>query len=81
MQEENLHLRPMQVLTEVAARFSSEIIIDRGTKTADAKSLLDVMMLAAEHGPLTLKADGDDAEDAIKALIEYLDRELNKKSV
>lgn len=69
----------MQVLTELAAAYQSRLSITRGNKKADAKSILDVMMLAAEHGPLRLEAEGDDADEAIDAIIKLLDRELNKK--
>ena len=79
LQDDSLHLRPMQVLTELAAAYRSRLVITRGNKVADAKSILDVMMLAAEQGPLRLEAEGDDADEAIDALVKLLDRELNKK--
>jgi len=77
--EENLHLRPMQVLVEAAMRFKADLTVFRGTKRADAKSILDVMMLAAERGPLRLLAEGADADQAVRAVSELLHKELNKR--
>ena len=77
--DDNLHLRPIQVFTEKAVGFESRISIRRGAKQGDAKSILDVMLLAAEKGPLLLEADGADAEAAIAALEALLNQELNKR--
>lgn len=79
LKDESLHLRPMQALTELATAYRSSVSITRGNKKADAKSILDVMMLAAERGPLRLETEGDDADEAMDALVKLLDRELNKK--
>ena len=76
--EDDLHLRPMQVLVERAGDFEAALTLKRGTKQADAKSILDVMMLAAEKGPLRLDAEGSDAAEAVAALRDLLGRELNK---
>ena len=77
--DDNLHLRPMQLLTKKAVSFQCKLRISRGDKLADAKSLWDVMMLAAEKGPLKLEADGDDADQAVDALVTLLNKELNKE--
>jgi len=77
--EENLHLRPMQLLVEAAVRFQCDLILSRGQKRADAKSILDVMMLAAEQGPLQLQANGADAPQAIEAMTALLHKELNRE--
>jgi len=76
--EDDLHLRPMQVLVERAGDFEAALTLKRGMKQADAKSILDVMMLAAEKGPLFLHADGPDAHEAVEALEGLLHDELNK---
>lgn len=74
--DENLHLRPMQLLTERALGFGSRVLIIRGKKKADAKSILDVMMLASEKGPLHLEAEGVDADQAVAAIVHLLQDEL-----
>ena len=76
--EEDLHLRPMQLLAEKAVGFRSKLRLSRGKKLADAKSILDVMTLAAEKGPIRLEADGEDADEAVEALVILLNKEVNK---
>ena len=76
IRDENLHLRPMQLLTERATGFQSRVLLTRGKRKADAKSILDVMMLASEKGPLHLEAEGDDAEAAVRSIVYLLREEL-----
>lgn len=77
--DDSLHLRPMQVLVEKAGVFQAKLTLTRGGKLADAKSILDIMMLAAETGPLMLNADGPDAAKATKILAALLKKELGRK--
>ncbi len=70
--DHSLHLRPMQELVEKAVAFNSRLSVSRGGRLADAKSIFDVMMLAAEKGPLVLDADGSDADLAVKTLTGLL---------
>ena len=69
-----LHARAAAKLVQLSAGFASQIIISKDDKTANAKSIMKVMMLAAARGSLiTIEIDGDDeqaAMDAISALIE-----------
>jgi len=68
-----LHLRPASQLVGLARTFRSEIrVLCRGA-TADAKSLLELLILAVGCGTtLELVASGPDAEQAIGALIDLL---------
>lgn len=68
-----LHARAAAKLVKLAARFDSAIKLagagSSGVKTADAKSIMDVMMLAATQGSeLTLVARGGDAPSAADAI-------------
>lgn len=74
--DDSLHLRPMQLLIEGASGFAADITVIRGGKRADAKSIFDVMMLAAEKGPLRIEASGPDAIKAVNALTTLLRQEL-----
>jgi phosphocarrier protein len=66
-----LHQRPAMKVIETASRFGSEIWLIRGDQRCNAKSIIDVIMLAAEKGTrLKVEAQGADAADAIKALID-----------
>jgi phosphocarrier protein HPr len=72
--EEGLHLTPLRALTLLAEKFSCEISIHKGDRMVDAKSMLDLMTLMAEHGTrLQLSAQGPDAPAAIQALGELFD--------
>jgi phosphocarrier protein HPr len=64
-----LHARPAAEMVKAAARFKSEITISRDDLEVNGKSIMGVMMLAAEYGAtITLRADGPDADDAVAAL-------------
>lgn len=66
-----LHARAAAQLVSTANRFKSQMRIERidGSATADAKSILSVLMLAASRGTeLRLIADGTDENQAIEAL-------------
>ena len=77
-QDNSLHLRPMQVLVENAAAFQCKIVVMRGGKLADAKSIFDVMILATQKGPLTVQAEGDDADEAVRTIVRLMNKELNQ---
>jgi phosphocarrier protein HPr len=64
-----LHARPAAEVVKLASRFASEITIVRDDLEVNGKSIMGVMMLAAEFGAtITLRADGTDAEAALEAL-------------
>ncbi|HEX9219594.1 MAG: HPr family phosphocarrier protein [Gemmatimonadetes bacterium] len=64
-----IHARPAAELVKAAGKFKSNITIVREDLEVNAKSIMGVMMLAAECGAtIVLRALGDDAEEAIDAL-------------
>ena len=64
-----IHARPAAEIVKAAGKFKSNITIVRDDLEVNAKSIMGVMMLAAEHGAtITLKATGDDADAALDAL-------------
>lgn len=68
--ENGLHLRPQSLIAQTAIRFRSDVRINNGKVTVDAKTMLELMQLAAENGTsLTLEASGDDAEEALEELV------------
>lgn len=72
-----LHARPAAIFVQEAKRFRSQIVVSRGEKTANAKSILSVLTLGAEQGDrITLRAEGDDAAAAVDALAALLERDL-----
>lgn len=64
-----LHARPAAEMVKAASRFKSDITISRDDLEVNGKSIMGVMMLAAEFGAsITLRATGPDADDALDAL-------------
>jgi phosphocarrier protein len=64
-----MHARPAAAFVKVANRFRSKIAVRKDELTVDGKSIMGVMMLAAECGSsLVISADGVDAEQALQAL-------------
>lgn len=71
--EVGLHARPASVFVQTAAKFSSEIEVTYQEKTVNAKSILAVLTLGAhKDAEIVVKAEGDDADDALKALEELV---------
>ena len=69
LNKHGLHARPAAELVKISTKFQSEITILRDGMEVNAKSIMGVMMLAAECGStLVLRADGTDAEAAVDAL-------------
>ena len=68
-----LHARPAAEIVKAAAKFKSEITLRRDDLEVNGKSIMGVMMLAAEYGAtLTLRANGPDAEDAVNTIAEVI---------
>ena len=64
-----LHARAAAKLVNTATSFSSSITIKKGAQSANGKSIMAVMMLAASCGTeLTVSAEGDDQQDALNAI-------------
>ncbi len=70
-----LHARPAGEFVKVAGRFRSEIHLAKDGLEVNGKSILGVMMLAAEQGAeLTIRCEGIDADDAADALVALVER-------
>ena len=68
-----LHARPAMQLVDLANRFSAEIKISKAGQSVDAKSIMQVMTLAATQGTkLKVSAQGDDATEAVAAMIKLV---------
>jgi len=64
-----IHARPAAEIVKAAGKFRSSITIVRDDLEVNAKSIMGVMMLAAECGAtITLRAVGEDADAALDAL-------------
>jgi len=65
-----LHARPAAEFVKLAATFQSEIWVRKEELDVNGKSIMGMMMLAAECGAeITIRASGEDAKDALAALV------------
>ncbi len=68
-----LHARPAAHLVKIAGKFQSDIKILKDGLEVNGKSIMGVMMLAAEQGSeLEFVVDGVDEQDALNALVELV---------
>jgi phosphocarrier protein len=74
-----LHTRPAATLVKTAAKFKAEFTIIKDSFHINGKSIIGVMTLAAEQGStLFLQCEGQDEEDAMKAIVELFDRAFDE---
>lgn len=74
-----LHARPAAEIVKTAAKFKSDITLVRDELEVNGKSIMGVMMLAAEYGStLILRADGADEQTAVEALAELIESKFGE---
>jgi phosphocarrier protein len=67
--QQGMHARACQVFVRAASRFRSKITVSRDDLAVDGKSILGVLMLAAEPGAeILIRAEGEDEVEALEAL-------------
>lgn len=70
-----MHARPAAELVKLAGRFTADIRLEKDGLEVNGKSIMGVLMLAAEVGSrLRISARGMDAEDAVVALTDLVGR-------
>jgi len=76
-----IHARPAALVVQAAAKLKSEIFFSKGDiRRVNGKSIMGVMMLAAEQGSeITIEAEGEDAEEAVETLGELLQSNFEDK--
>lgn len=71
--KQGLHARPAAHLVKIAGQFESEIKILKDGLEVNGKSIMGVMMLAAEPGSeIVLQIDGCDEQEALLAIKELI---------
>jgi phosphocarrier protein HPr len=74
-----LHARPAAEIVKLAAKYAAEITVVREELEVNGKSIMGVMMLAAECGStLQLKAEGPDAKEALDALQKLIESKFGE---
>ena len=75
MNKVGLHARPAVVFVQTARKFKSNILVEKLGRRANAKNLLEILALDVCYGDLIkIIAEGEDAEVAIKELVDTIKR-------
>jgi phosphocarrier protein HPr len=71
--EEGLHARPAAEFVKKAKQFDAKITVIKGEREVNAKSSLKIMTLGAKKGDeILIRAEGNDAEEAVEVLVELI---------
>jgi len=71
--KQGLHARPAALFVQIANKFDSDIFVVKDGEEVNGKSIMGILMLAAEQGAkVCLKAIGTDAEEAVIELEKIL---------
>ena len=74
-----LHARPAALIAQTAAQFTCDIQLAKDGVSINAKSIMGVMMLAAEQGSsLQLRTEGPDEKTAFEAIKALFDNKFNE---
>jgi len=75
-----LHARAAASFVKTAFRFKSDIFLSKDEETANGKSIMGLLTLAAEKGTaVTIKAVGPDAQEAVLALAELINDKFGER--
>jgi phosphocarrier protein len=78
LNDKGLHTRPSTELVKCAAHFTSQVQISYRDYVVNAKSILGILMLAAEKGAkIGVEAVGEDAEAAVSAIVALAKNKFN----
>ena len=70
--EAGIHGRPAARILKTAKGFSSQIVLVKGDREANAKSILKITGFARKGENITVRAEGEDAEEAVEKLAEVI---------
>jgi phosphocarrier protein len=74
-----LHARPAAEIVKCASRYDSDITMVRDDLEVNGKSIMGVMMLAAEYGStLLVRASGPDAPEAVQAIANLIEQKFGE---
>ena len=74
-----LHARAAAQLVRMANEYNSDISLIKSNQQANAKTIMEVLMLGVAQGEdLTVEASGDDEEHAVEAIVQLIDARFNE---
>jgi phosphotransferase system HPr (HPr) family protein len=75
--KQGMHARPAEMFVRKAQQFQSKVEIVRDDFRVEAKSIMNLLMLGAAQGTqLTLEAEGSDAQEALDALAQVVEKDF-----
>lgn len=74
-----MHARAAAQFVQLASSFNSHIEIEKDSRRVNGKSIMGVMMLAANKGSkITLYTEGEDEEESMNRLEELINNRFNE---
>lgn len=74
-----LHARAAALLVQTVNRFSAQVSVTKDGQSADGRSIMGVLTLAATQGSkILVEANGEDAERVVKAIEKLIDNRFNE---
>jgi phosphocarrier protein HPr len=74
-----VHARAAALLVQTVNRFSAQVTISKDGQTADGRSIMGLLMLAATQGStIEVEAAGQEAEQAVRAIEKLVDKRFNE---
>jgi phosphotransferase system HPr (HPr) family protein len=74
---DGLHMRPAMQFVDIASKYKCDINVSNGETSVDAKSIMQMTMLAATCGTkLMICAEGDDCQQALDELQDLVEEKL-----
>jgi phosphocarrier protein HPr len=75
-----LHARPAAAFVQMAAKFKSNITIEKDSKQANAKSIISLLSIGVSKGSnIKITAEGEDEKQAVMALIELINTKFGEE--
>ena len=68
-----LEARPVAMFVQIAGAYQSQVFVEYNGRKVNAKSIMGMMSLGLAQGEkITIVTDGEDEEDAMKGITDYL---------
>lgn len=73
LNETGLHARPASEFLALANKFKCNITLIKGSKTANAKSILNILALGLSKGSeIVIRTEGVDEKEALDVLVDFI---------
>lgn len=74
-----IHARPASMIVKTASKFRSTVTLVKDDMSADAKSIMSVMMLAAaQNSKIIIQVQGEDEQEAFTAISALFESHFNE---